>query len=94
MDEFKKSSVFRTLSNDYVGENSGSSRTSVYAVIKGEEAVNPAEGDVEGDTGDAGEIDADMGGEAGGDTEADPEADMGDTGDEAGADTGGEDLGL
>jgi len=93
MDEFKKSSVFRTLSNDYVGENSGSSRTSVYAVIKGDEAPEGAEGaDGAGDTGE------DMGdmGDIGGDSEEDTEADTTDTGDEAeeSGDTGEEDLGL
>ena len=63
MDEFKKSSVFRTLSNDYVGENSGSSRTSVYTVIKGESATSGSTDDsgtdALGDSGDTGEEETD-----------------------------------
>jgi hypothetical protein len=95
MDSFKKSSVFRTLSNDYVGDNSGSSRTSVYAVIKGEEAPEGADG-AEGEDPNADPDAADAGaegdaGDIGGDVEADTGAD---TGEDAGADAGGEDLGL
>jgi hypothetical protein len=88
MDSFKKSSVFRTLSNDYVGDNVGSSRTSVYAVIKGEEAPE-ADGDASGDAenpedtaGDAGDI----GGDSGPDAEADAGSEA-DTGEDAEADT-------
>jgi len=96
MDAFKKSSVFRTLSNDYVGENSGSSRTSVYAVIKGDEGAAGVEGDTgkdpaAGDEEDMGDIGGDTG-DAEADTEAPDEGE--DAGGDEGADTGEEDLGL
>lgn len=92
-----KSSVFRTLVNDYVGNGVGSSMSSVYVVLRDDSGSEGSEDDdeenvsEEGSEGEGGGLGGDFGGEE----------DLGDeTGDEAGADEGdteeegGEDLGF
>ena len=86
MDVFKKSSVFRTLANDYVGENSGSSRTSVYPVIKGKKMAEESDSEDTGAEEDTGSEDAG--------TEGTGAEDAGGTEDTAAADEGGVDIGL
>lgn len=80
-EEYKKSSVFRTLIDDYAGQGPGSSKTSVYPIIRDESLVEDEDtdstvDDSEEDTGDTGE-----GFGADGDLEADVDSGE-DTGDE------------
>jgi hypothetical protein len=101
--EYMKSSIFRTLASDFIAEGTGSSKSSVYAVLK-EEGDAAGSDDVEDETLDSEDAEGDFGGfgaegEGAGEDMSDfgdeDLGDLGDLGDEdLGAEEGEEDLQL